>query len=126
MKKIEVPESLFVVFGALSNLNERIIKLEKGIKNMATIQDVQAAIDAEKAQVQVRLDELQASIVALQEQVAAGSAATPEQLDELVSAVQNIFSPEVVVEPAPEPEVPVEPAPVDPAPVEETPVDPAA
>ncbi len=65
---------------------------------IASVQDVRAAIDAEKAQVQARLNELAASMQSLKDQVAAGAAATPEQLDELKLAVENIFTPAPVVD----------------------------
>lgn len=59
---------------------------------MASVQDVLDAAAAERAEVAGRLTELEAVIQALRDQVAAGAAATPEQLDELVVAVQNIFT----------------------------------
>jgi hypothetical protein len=75
---------------------------------MATLQDVQDKIAAEKAQVSEAMDSLKAQVKALQDQLANGIVVTSEQLDALAAAVDGIFTPDAApVEPAPE--VPVDP-----------------
>jgi hypothetical protein len=60
---------------------------------MASVQDLIDAANAEKAQVAARLAELSAQVQALRDQIAAGSAATPEQLDLVLQAITDIFTP---------------------------------
>ena len=74
--------------------------LERLDKIMATVQELQDTIAAERAEVGAKLTEMTALIQALRDQVAAGTAATPEQLDELVLAVKDIFTPDPVPPPA--------------------------
>ena len=69
---------------------------------MANFQQVQDAIAAEAAQVQAKLAAVAVEMQALRDQIAGGAAATPAQLDELIVAVQNIFTPDPVP-PAPVP-----------------------
>ena len=81
---------------------------------MATLQDVQDKIVAEKAQVAAAVDSLKGEIQALKDQIAGGIIVTSEQLDALAEAVDGIFAPEVPVEEPVEsvtedPEVPAEP-----------------
>lgn len=61
---------------------------------MATLQDVLDAAAAEKAQVASKLADLSAQVQALRDQIAAGSAATPEQLDLVLQAITDIFTPD--------------------------------
>ena len=69
---------------------------QTGVNIMANVQQVQDAIAAEKAQVSEKLAALAAEMQALRDQIAGGAAATPAQLDELIVAVQNIFTPDPV------------------------------
>lgn len=62
---------------------------------MATIQEVRDAAIREKAEVQVKLNAVAIEIQALRDQIANGGAATPEQLDELIAAITDIFTPVV-------------------------------
>ncbi len=69
---------------------------------MATKQDVLDAIAAEKAAVTAKLDaqtaqitDLNTQIQALKDQIANGSPVTPADLDDIVSAVHDIFTPTV-------------------------------
>lgn len=62
---------------------------------MATVQEVKDAALAEKAEVQAKLAEVAVEIQTLKDQIAAGSAATPAQLDELKAAITDIFTPTV-------------------------------
>jgi len=73
---------------------------------MATLQEVLDTIAAERAQVAANQAETLATIQALRDQIAAGNGAgaTPAQLDQLISAVQDIFTPTPVA-PAPPPAV---------------------
>jgi BMFP domain-containing protein YqiC len=54
---------------------------------MATVQDVKDAVVAEAAEVKTRVDALEARIAELE-----ASGATPEQLAELKTMVQGIFT----------------------------------
>ncbi len=65
--------------------------IEIGEDTMATVQEVKDAVAAEAAEVKARLDALQARI---DELIAQGSSgATPEQLEEIKTLVQGIFTP---------------------------------
>jgi hypothetical protein len=66
---------------------------------MATKQEVLDAIAAEKTQVAAALDELAAQIQTLKDQIAAGTPVTAADLDDIVSAVNDIFIPTPPVEP---------------------------
>ena len=81
-----------------------IHELRKEIRNMrrlimATKQEVLDAIAAEKAQVASALEELGIQIQALKDQIAAGDPVTAADLDDIVSAVNDIFIPAPPVEP---------------------------
>jgi uncharacterized protein YoxC len=56
--------------------------------NMATVQDVQDALDALQASVDAKQDAIAAAIKSLEDQIAAGSAATPEQLQGIVDSLK--------------------------------------
>lgn len=67
---------------------------------MATKQEVLDAIAAEKAEANAKLDaqsqaiaDLNTQIQALKDQIAAGSAVTPADLDEILTAVHDIVTP---------------------------------
>ena len=62
---------------------------------MATKEEVLQAIAAEKAEVVAKLDSLDTEIQALKDQIAAGTAITPADLDEIQNAVHDIFVPTV-------------------------------
>jgi beta-phosphoglucomutase-like phosphatase (HAD superfamily) len=66
---------------------------------MASVQDLLDAVAAEKAQVASGLAALTAQVQALQAQLATGSAVTPEQLDAVLVAITEIFTPDAA--PAP-------------------------
>lgn len=63
---------------------------------MATKQEVLDAIAEEKAQVSDALTAFGQQIQDLKDQIAAGTAITPEDLDEITNAVHDIFIPPVV------------------------------
>ncbi len=60
---------------------------------MATVDQVKEAIAAEKEQVQVKLDELASEIQVLKDVIANGGTVTEEELDSVLEAVNNIFTP---------------------------------
>jgi translation initiation factor 1 (eIF-1/SUI1) len=60
---------------------------------MATIEDLKAAVTAEAAEVKSRIDELEATVQTLRDQIAAGGTITEAQLDEVLVAIQGIFTP---------------------------------
>lgn len=68
---------------------------------MAKIDDVNATIEAEKAEFNSRLAELEAQIVALTAQGTDG--ATPAQLDALVLKIQGMYVPVAPADPVPPP-----------------------
>ncbi|MEO9231629.1 MAG: hypothetical protein ABI216_22125 [Devosia sp.] len=114
--KIKVPVSLFVVFGALQSLNARILKLEKGSKKiMSTVQEVkdavaavQATAEAERAEVQAKLDILSGQITDLTAQM---GDASPEELAGIVASLNSVaVSVANISEPLPvaDPETPAE------------------
>lgn len=81
-------------------LKQRMLTLEnKGKEIMATIEQVILAAQEEKDQVAAALLVLQNQIVELQAQIAAGTAATPEQLDALITVIQGIYAAPVVETP---------------------------
>lgn len=61
---------------------------------MATVDQLIEAVANEKAEVQEKLNALQNEIQALKDQIANGGTVTEEQLESVLSAVQNIFVPE--------------------------------
>lgn len=69
---------------------------------MATIQQVKNAIVAKADEVKARVDALQAEVQALKDSAANGGTITEAQLDEVVTAIENIFTPLV---PSPVPPV---------------------
>ncbi len=60
---------------------------------MATKQEVLDAIAEEKAQVVSAVNDLNTQIQALKDQIANGTPVTSEDLDQIVSAVHDIFVP---------------------------------
>lgn len=60
---------------------------------MATKADVLQAIADEKAQVTTAVEDLNTQIQALKDQIANGIPVTPDDLDEIVTAVHDIFVP---------------------------------
>ena len=62
---------------------------------MATKAEVLQAIADEKAQVLTAIDDFNAQIQALKDQIAAGDAITAADLDDIASAVHDIFVPTV-------------------------------
>lgn len=121
-------KKLFFVMKQLVYLGNRVDEINQWRSEiMATIKDLKDAVAAERAEVKARVDELEAMVVDLQNGGTGG--ATPEQLEEVLVAIKDIFTPKVdaPVEPV-EPVDPVDPvvpvAPADPvAPTES--VDPA-
>lgn len=73
------------------HLIHEIKKLRRLI--MATKQEVLEAIAAEKAEVGAKLTDLAVQIQTLKDQIAGGSPVTPADLDDIVSAVHDIFVP---------------------------------
>ena len=69
---------------------------------MASKEEVLAAIAAEKDQVLTAIDGLEVQIQELKDQIAAGDPVTPEDLDQILTAVNDIFVP-AEPEPTPEP-----------------------
>jgi len=78
-------------------LSHEITRLRRLL--MATKQDVLAAIAAEKTQVLEAITELENQIQALKDQIAAGTPVTEADLDDIVSAVNDVFIPAPPVEP---------------------------
>jgi hypothetical protein len=78
--------------------NKDIKKLREDV--MARLDDVLAAIAAEKEQVRVAFEDAKTLIQSLKDQIAAGTAATSEDLDMIKAAVENIFNPEPPAPPA--------------------------
>lgn len=68
---------------------------------MATKEEVLAAIQAEKDQVTAAVNSLNNQIKDLKDIIAAGGAVTPADLDEIATAVNNIFVPEPPAPPSP-------------------------
>jgi esterase/lipase len=77
------------------HLIKRILREINSLRRliMATKQEVLDAIVAEKAQVLEGLTILNDQIQALKDQIASGTAVTAADLDEIVSAVNDIFIP---------------------------------
>lgn len=63
---------------------------------MATKQEVLNAIATEKEQVLGAVEDLNAQIQALKDQIEAGTAVTTADLDDILTAVNDIFIPPVV------------------------------
>ena len=63
-------------------LNQNLIKI------MATIEEVQQAVTDLQASVDAKQDAIAAAIAALEAQVAAGGAATPEQLQDIIDKLK--------------------------------------
>ena len=78
----------------LDKVATEIKKLRREI--MATKQEVLDAIAAEKEQVLTAITDFNAQIQALKDQIAAGTAVTEADLDEIANAVNDIFVPPVV------------------------------
>jgi hypothetical protein len=74
---------------------EKLSNLETNLGDliMATVQQLEEAIAAEKVEVTTKIDALAAEIVALKDQIAQGGTITEEQLDAVLFGVQNIFTP---------------------------------
>lgn len=83
---------LHIHFDGVERILDQLAVIETNLKEyiMATKQEVLDAIAAEGAEVTAKIAELQAKIDAL---IAAGSGATPEDLEEIKLAVQAIFNP---------------------------------
>lgn len=64
-----------------------------GEQIMATVQQVKAAVIAEAAEVKSRIDDLEAQVQALKDGVGNGVVVTEAELDEILVAVQSIFTP---------------------------------
>lgn len=62
-------------------------------KIMATLQQLKDAIASEAAEVKARVDALESEVKALKDQIANGGTVTEAQLDEVLTSVQNIFTP---------------------------------
>lgn len=60
---------------------------------MATKQEVLDAIAEEKTQVSNAITDFNTQIQGLKDQIAAGQAVTPADLDDVVTAVHDIFTP---------------------------------
>jgi hypothetical protein len=73
------------------HLIEEIRQLREEL--MATKQEVLDAVAEEKAQVLVGIEDLNKQIQDLKDQIAAGTPVTAADLDEIVSAVHDIFIP---------------------------------
>lgn len=90
----------FLLQEKLTNFQNNIDFLtQRSNETMATLQDVQDKIAAEKVQVSDALNAFKAEIQALQDQLAGGIVVTAEQLDALSAAVDGIFTPDVPAEP---------------------------
>lgn len=70
---------------------------------MATVEDLQNAIDREHEQVSTAVQTMRDEIKALKDQIEGGTVVTAEQLDSLVERVENIFVPTPEETPPPAP-----------------------
>jgi DNA repair exonuclease SbcCD ATPase subunit len=98
------------MFGLFA-LPDRVAKIEQRIKSMASaIEQILQAASEEKAQVNVRLSELEGKVEALTEQVAQGleGLEVVNQLESIKASIQGIY-------------VPVDAAPVESEPTDEVP-----
>ncbi len=75
---------------------------------MASLDDVKAAIAAEKAQVLEGITALNVKIQELKDLIAAGTGVTEADLDALIASVNDIFTPTPPVEDPPVEDPPVE------------------
>ncbi len=60
---------------------------------MATVNEIKEAIEAEKVEVQTKLDALASEIQILKDVIAAGGTVSEADLDEVLVGVNNIFTP---------------------------------
>jgi DNA-binding protein H-NS len=74
-------------------------KLMEAIMDAKTV--ILQAIADEKAQVTAAIEAAKAQIQALQDQLAAGSVITPEQLQEVLTSIEDIYKPAEEPPPAP-------------------------
>jgi len=72
--------------------NKDIKKLREELMDAKTA--ILNALAEEKAQVTAAIEDCKAQIQALKDQLAAGSVVTPEDLDVILTSVQNIYTPE--------------------------------
>lgn len=75
--------------------------LKQGALTMATLDEVKAAIAAEKVEVAGKIAELTTAIEALEAELANGTPVTADDLAGLVAQVQGIFVAEAPAEPLP-------------------------
>jgi len=80
---------LSFIFGKSDNHLLHLI-LKNQFKIMATIQDVQDALTALQTSVDAKQQAIADAIAALEAQIAAGSAATPEQLQAIVDGLKSV------------------------------------
>jgi len=87
------PTEFQILKAEISKIRVQLIKMRR--TNMATKAEVLQAIADEKAQVLTAIDDFNAQIQALKDQIAAGDAITAADLDDIASAVHDIFVPTV-------------------------------
>jgi len=87
-------DTLFQKKDDVNIIHEEIHHLRRIL--MATKQEVLDAIAEEKAQVLTAVEDFNQQIQALKDQIAEGTAITPADLDDIASAVHDIFIPPVV------------------------------
>lgn len=73
-------------------MQEALDKLTKRTENMATKDEVKAAISEERAEVNARLAEQDAKILDLETKLAAGGTVTTADLEEIREAVRAIYT----------------------------------
>lgn len=85
-------KELHIHFDGVERILDQLAVIETSLKEyiMATKDEVLDAVAAEGAEVTAKIDELQTKI---DELIAAGGGATPEDLEEIKLAVQAIFNP---------------------------------
>lgn len=65
--------------------------LERRLENMATVQDLESAINAERQQVLAAVTEMRNEIQRLKDQIGQGTVVMPEDLDRLKNMVDGIY-----------------------------------
>lgn len=89
--KIEIHYHVYFPQPDVADIMEGLDSL--GDEIMATVQQVKEAVTAEAAEVKTRIDDLEAQVQALKDGVGNGVEVTEAELDEILAAVQGIFTP---------------------------------
>lgn len=93
MITVNVNATVHIHTADLDRILNAVTTLSTREQVMASVQDVKDAVAQEAAEVAIRVSALESEVQSLKDQIAAGTAATPEQLDEILIAVRGIFTP---------------------------------